>query len=504
MLHVHAPSPRARDRVAHAIVGAMTTAGYTEVRADADCTIRLGGRMPWLSISADAPVLEALAAGIARATKAPVLEAYCEASAIVWLALRSAGRRYGWSVGRRPPARVIEPLLARGDARALGEAWDRGLAEPFPEAALAFAARQLGIPPKIMVGDVAPRGRVLRFARPAAPATRTRGKKLRVGWPSNRAWGERHLVFEGDKFSLDVEVTGTGDRLAAEVTATPPLIAVLEVRPEPAQHMVAVQLRAEHEGACTLQLRATTATARGSDELAVQIMPRPYRPRAAVDRDPYALFQMHRREHVYGFVTFRVPLRDAWVWARPHAIAWAQRHGDRPPAEAMTGELPAARTLVIESPSFRFGTMVPIRDRDEPLAVELVLRARARADDATPQLDQLATICDAALRDGVAWSAIVGEQGDLPGEVTGWELVTLTHRDPARFASWHATHVRGLDARIWMSGEHAARIDRAAVARHATVEAVGSGYRISMPPGATRSAFAPIEQLLAHLLPHST
>jgi hypothetical protein len=510
-LHVHAPTAAARTEAWQAVRAAVQRAGYREVARGGDVTVRGGGRAPWLSILADDPaVLDPLAASIARATRRPVLQATCEASAIVVLTLRAGAKRYAWPDGPTPSSRVLSPLLARGDARTFEAAFARGLADAFPEAALAAAARELGIDPATMLGERAPRGEILRLAKPATVASPARAHtaRLEVGWRSNRSWGDRHLVFVGQKSTLTVDVSGQGALLEADVTAEPPFVEVRDVRPNAATATIDVAIRPIRAGACTLRVTARTRRARVADDLAVQVEPLPYRPRAARSADIATLFQMHRREWVYAFASFSVDLGTAWAWAEPHARAWAELNADHSTPmvrvedarEPLRSVLPSGRTVVVEAASYRFGTFEPLGDPGEPLAIELVLRARAR-EDASPQLSRLAAVCDRVMRDGVGWSAIAGEQGDRPEELTGWERATLGVRDPARTARWHATHLRGLDAMFWIGDALAARVDLSALGRLARVDRVGAGYRVTMPPDAPRAGFAPIETLLADVLP---
>ena len=85
--------------------------------------------------------------------------------------------------------------------------------------------------------------------------------------------------------------------------------------------------------------------------------------------------------------------------------------------------------------------------------------------------------------------------------------MAVTDTAPLELVAWHATHIRGLNKRIWMSAEHAARIDRAALAAVPGVEVtdLGRGLRVVFDVEAPRREMEALIPILGPLLPsHAT
>jgi hypothetical protein len=175
------------------------------------------------------------------------------------------------------------------------------------------------------------------------------------------------------------------------------------------------------------------------------------------------------------------------------------------PWDRVSGHFPDAHTpLQVRGAGYRFGTcsFAP-RDMDprESLAVQLVLWGESGDDDGAALLATLGAIADDAIARGAAHSAVLAEQQYVPEEQTAWEEITVRDDTPLRLAAWHETHVRGLDKRIGMSAEHARRVDRAAIARHAEVTDLGRGIRITIDPERPRRDLEPLIAVLGPLLP---
>ena len=387
-LHVHAPTQRQRERVVRAVLAYAKKAGYERITrtCGADRVIRLGGKAPWLMIEDDGYEAAEIAQVVAKATKLPVLEAYCEASAIVRLDLHADGKRVGaWaSDGERKPAkRHVEPLLVKGTPTELARAFADGLIQTFPETALVVAAERFGLSARHMFGDRALRGTTIALRRKQAawkPRDRTGDPAFHVDWGSNRCWGSRHLVFEGEHCTqflgvrfvggpgrgLTIRLSGSAvtqgfvellscksDRLAlvpagphawgdAKVAIPAGLVQEPDTfsmgRREAARASALtdrrtcpfhVEYRALKEGACELVAEIASGDGRASHSLELMVVPKPWRPSPTQRNvDSHALFAMHRREHVSAHITLRGSLADAWAWASWHVEAWRTAHGD--------------------------------------------------------------------------------------------------------------------------------------------------------------------------------
>lgn len=587
-LHVYASSQRMRDRVVRIVLAYAKQQGYerTTSTRSSDRVIRIGGRVPWLTIEDDGYEIEAIGNAIASSLRTPILEAYCEASAHVGLGLRlgRTGGGWGWGHDRLPPARAVEAILDEGTAADFAQAWQEGARQVFPETALAVAAHRFGIDTGILFGDKRLRGTTLalRRRRPSwKPTYRTGAPAFEIGWGSNQSWGLRHLVFEDELVQHRVHVTsvgGPGRGLAIRFGGTAidgGHVEIVDVRHEalafvregdtwrdananvPAglvelpdtfvmprgerdkvdrvtgrlEWHLDVTYRACTQGECQLRTFVESQGHVSEGALDLMVMWKPWRPSVAhAHVDNHKLFQLHRRDHVVLHVALRGSLADAWAWAQPHVAAWAEARGERylrvqrdndivlderTGSEAGTDEplpwnrvaayVPDPRTpLQVRGASYRFGTcsFAPWRlDPRESLAVQLVLWAESGDDDGEETLAALTAVADDAFARGVACSAVLAEQQYAGDERTGWEDITVTDDNPLRLAAWHDTHVRGVDKRIWMSAEHARRIDRAAVARHAEVTDLGRGIRITMDPERPRRELEPLIAILGSLLP---
>lgn len=587
-LHVFADSARTKASVIKAVLAHAKADGYERVArvSAADRVIRIGGASPWLTIEDDGSGIDGIAKAVAR-TRAPLLEAYCEASAIVWLELYANARKAGgWGNGKRPPARLVEPLLAKGTPSDLAKAWDEGQRQVFPETALAVAAQHFGIKVDRMFGDSVLRGTTIALRRRRAawtPKYQVGTPKFCVGWGSNGGWGARHLVFEEEVEDHRVHVESIGGpgrglsirfsgsalenrhieilsveheglklvrdgasptwrdpdaKVPAGLVDKPDVFSPGRREADKAREIegksewyIDVKYRGVAEGACELGALVESGRGRGKDALDLQIMWRPWRPATAREHtDDHRLFDMHRCEHVQAHITLRAPLAAAWRWARSHVERWCAAEGDnflhvmRGDDEVVlreslherdalsytaVGELvPDARDVPFQAAGqkFLFGTFrfKPWRFyASDQLVVQLVLGGASHDEDNAAQFARLTAICDDAMEQGIAYSAVVAAHHHVPGEKTAWEDITATDDHPLKTVSWHARHLRGIDKRMWLSAEHVALVDRAALARHATITPVGAGIRLNVPDDQPRRTLAPLEQLLLELLPHA-
>ncbi|MDQ3035549.1 MAG: hypothetical protein M3Y87_24295, partial [Myxococcota bacterium] len=177
--------------VVDAIARWLAAKGFEPVKreADADRTVRISRPLRgWVTILDDGHEIQALARVATEATGGSAIEAYCEASAIVWLALHRAGALVGgWGheveaptdeltghesglerqeVMQEPTRSDVDALGVPGlDAGALSEAWRDAIREIFPESAIAVAARSLGLDVPRVFEDRGFRGATLRVRR---------------------------------------------------------------------------------------------------------------------------------------------------------------------------------------------------------------------------------------------------------------------------------------------------------------------------------------------------
>lgn len=381
-VHVHAPTARKRDGVVKAVLAHAKKAGFERVKrvADADRVIRLGGRAPWFSIEDDGYEASAIASAVSKATKLPTLEAYCEASAIVWLALHANGRRAGgWAEpGKRgPAAKLVDPILAKGTAKDVAAKWDEGIRQVFPESALALVAKQFGLAVGQLFGDTNLRAVTIALRRKTkawTPRYHKGAPSFSIGWGSNQGWGPRHLVFVEDVVEHRVQVTSTGGAgkgiaitfggdaignghieilecsheklklerdgntwrdpdavIPAGLIEQPDVFSMSRREASRAREVawevewyVDVKYRAIKEGEC--KLTANIAGDKGSADLMVHW--RPWCPSVALSRDNHGLFAMHRSEHAIAQIALNGSLADAWPWARKQIEQWTTLRGD--------------------------------------------------------------------------------------------------------------------------------------------------------------------------------
>lgn len=568
-----------------AVLAEAEAAGFERITrtTGADRVIRLGREAPWLTLHDDGHEATRLARAISRAAAVPVLEAACEASAIVSLALHEAGRCVGaWGAGRRAPAsRRVAPLLARGTPAELAEDFAQGLRQVFPETALAVAAARFGIDVARMLGERDPRGTTLALRRKTplwAPRFRAGEASLGASWGSNQAWGPRHLVFEGEVHLHRLHVAsrgGPGRGLAirfggsalaqghvalvscaqASLALTPDgpcawrdpravIPAGLVEEPDTftmgrreaerayavrrgLEWYVDVTYRGLRRGDCALwaEVESGGVTSRSAVELAV-LWP-PWRPSVVAPRtDAYTLFAMHRSEHLSAHITLRGGLAEAWAWARPRVETWAAAQGDRQlrvarahevlrseenargatPLDEVAALLPDACTpFQVDGASYRFGTFAyaPHRPRaGDALVVQLVLSSFDPEGVHAAALADLEALCDEAIRDGVAHSALLEMNQHRPDDKTHWERVAVPGGDdPLKVAAWHASHVRGVDRHLWLSTPLASHIDHAALPAHVAVTDLGRGVRLKVRDGIPRAALEPLVVALGALVP---
>ncbi len=584
-VHVHAPTARARAQVVKAVLAFANKAGFERVKRaiGADRVIRLGGKSPWFSIADDAYGAAELAIAISKATKLPVLEAYCEASAIVWLDLHANGRRAGgWREPgtRRPANKLVAPLLAKDTPGELTAKWDEGIRQVFPETALAVAAKQFGIPVPQFLGEQDLRGEAIALRRKIkawTPRYQKGAPSFYVGWGSNQSWGPRHLVFEdevadhgvhikstgGPDLGLEIAFSGTAltgghielievhhDRMKLvrdgnsntwrDPTAKIPAGLVeepdtwsmgrregdkLRALADKLEWHVAVKYRAIKEGECDLVSTISTKGGSGTGTSNLYVCWKPWRPSCANEHASNSqLFSLHRKEHAIAYITLRGSLADAWAWARPHVEAWAHdradgglhimqdfnvlsqgHHDEHVPfdtiAPAFTGPTTPFRAA---GKTWLFGTTshAPWQmDTRERLAVSLALSVFDRTTDKAEAIATLESICDDAIARNVAYSALVVRQQYAPDTTTGFESVCVTDDSPIRLEAWHATHVRGVDRRVWLSAEHIPLLDRASLPDYVTVTPIGRGLRLQVPDERKRAELEPLISALGPLVP---
>ncbi|MEP6865979.1 MAG: hypothetical protein ABJE66_35495 [Deltaproteobacteria bacterium] len=586
-VHVHAATQRKRkrDAVVKAVLGYAKEAGFERVRSatDADRVIRLGGRAPWFSIADDGYDATAVAVAISKATELPVLEAYCEASAIVSLGFYANGRRAGeWAEpGKKgPPAKLVAPILAKGTPRELAAMWDQGIRQVFPETALALAAQQLGIGVPQLFGETSLRGVTIALRRKTAtwtPKYQTGAPAFYVGWGSSQRYGPRDLVFEGDVNHHRVHVAsrgGPGRGFAIELAGSalaggfleivscshatlqlvrdantwrdstakvpaglvdPPDIWSMSRREaDRARKLeseldwyIDVEYRALKEGECELASTVSSGGASETGTLELQVMWKPWRPSVALDLvDNHQLFAMHRGDHVIANIALRGSLAEAWGWARPYVERWGAARGDvqlhiMRKREVLVhehglaaGEVPydrvaehfgdASTTFEAAGASWLFGTesFPPFElDPREQLAIQLVLFAYNPQTPNDRLLVELEAICNAAMEEGVAHSALVYQHQYRPDATTSFEEIAVRDSDPIRIAAWHETHVRGVDKRLWLSSAQVGRLDRAMLPDHVTVTPVGRGLRLEMSDERRRAELEPVIAALGSLVP---
>lgn len=385
-LHVRVTAAEDRDAVIEAIEAHLLSAGFERVAraSQADRVVRMASSKEWISLEDDGWGIGEIATALAKQLPFPLLEASCEASAIVSLTLYAEGkRRGGWGDGRVPAKRWVEPLLREGSTAELTAAWEHGAQQVFPETALAEAAKRFGLSAERMFGDQLPRMRSLYFRRSSnqgwKPQWNTGAPALELLAGGNGQLGGKHLAFEGMPTSVSVLARSTGgpsrglvvrasgsaidDGLievqnishadldliregdhwrdaAARVGATllnePNVWELARKERERIQALtkdceryLQIQMQARRQGEGELRFSIESGGARAEGAFVVAVMWRPWRPRSAPPQvSDDELFDMHRAEHVQAHITLRGDLRAQWEWARPHVEAWAEAHGE--------------------------------------------------------------------------------------------------------------------------------------------------------------------------------
>lgn len=290
---------------------------------------------------------------------------------------------------------------------------------------------------------------------------------------------------------------------------------------------VDVTYRARKEGECELwaEVESGGVTSRGG--LALMVLWPPWRPSVVGPHvDAHTLFAMHRREHASAHITLRGSLAEAWAWARTRVEGWAAARGDRrlevlrghevlcrdEPAEGgalfdrVAPLFPDAVTpFQAAGASYRFGTFAYAPYRMAPgdaLVVQLVLSAFDPEGAHEAALPALEALCDEAIRDGVAHSAVVELNQYRPDDKTRWEHVAVRGGDAAlELTSWHESHVRGVDHRVWLSSALASRLDRAALPADVAVTDLGGGVRLHVRDDRPRASLEPLLTALGALAP---
>lgn len=301
-----------------------------------------------------------------------------------------------------------------------------------------------------------------------------------------------------------------------------------------------VEYRARKEGACELQAIVECEGSRSKGTLEMMVMWRPWRPSTVHEHvDDHKLFALHRSDHTTLHVALRGSLVEAWAWARQHVERWAAAQGERflnvqrgddivldaragyaddedeeaaLPWARVPELFPDARTtpFQVRGESFKLGTFAYASwgmDPREQLVVQLVLFASNPDEDPTDNVARLREIADDAIARGVAYSAHLGVHQYGSDDRTTWEEITATDEAPLKLVAWHETHIRGLNKRIWMSAQHAARIDRDALARVPGVEVtdLGRGLRVLFDVERPRRDMEALIPILGPLLPsHAT
>jgi hypothetical protein len=396
-LHLHVgdadAAPAARDAVIAALRDHLEKQGFEVVRraAGADRAVRISRpRAGWITISDDGHGIDELTKHVARATKLPALEAYCEASAIVWLTLHHRGKiAGGWGEERTPSAKVVTPLLAIGTAEELAAAWDDARRQIFPETALAVAAKRFGLDVARVFDDTMIRGTTLALRRKRAAWTPVLAKgpvRFQIGFGSNQGHGPSHLVFVERTIELSPTVrsiagpgggltlTFGGDaftrglfvpervtvesqdkattrwsadvregraslpdvKIPAGLVEQPDLFSLTRREADRARELawgaelrITITGKTKAEGTGTLRMGVGAGSGEPADEgdLSLAVLFQPFRPRHAEGADDHALFAMHQRTRRSVAISFDRSIAAAWSWARAAIARWCEATG---------------------------------------------------------------------------------------------------------------------------------------------------------------------------------
>lgn len=394
-LHVHVGASEqasaSRDAVIAVLRDHLEKQGFELIRSamSADRAVRISRpRAGWITITDDGHGIDELTKHVARATKLPALEAYCEASAIVWLALHHRGKLAGgWGdQDGTPSAKSVTPLLAIGTAAELCTAWDDARRQVFPETALAVAAKRFGLDVARVFDEATTRGTTLAVRRKRAAWTPVLAKgppRFEIGFGSNQGYGPSHLVFVERTVELtpivrSIAGAGRGLTLAfggdaidrslfvpERVTVQPlagaekqwtaevrdgrahlpdvKIVAGLVEQPDTfsltrreadrarnlawrTELRITITGRTKVEGTGTLRMGAGAGNADPIDEgaLSLAVLFQPFRPRHAESADDHALFEMHQRTRRFVTISLDRPIIEAFPWARAAIARWCE------------------------------------------------------------------------------------------------------------------------------------------------------------------------------------
>lgn len=393
--------------------------GFEPVRRgdQADRTVRLSSpRRGWISLDDDGGDATRLAGIVTEESTRAAVEAYCEASAIVWMALHRGGRLVGgWGIERdltpdperdeglpaepavtEPSQSDLDALGVRGlDAAALSARWHESIREVFPEAALAVAAKALGLDVDRVFGERQLRATILRARRtrsrwtprfedgpPRVGATArapdgafvghdltvdlslvslggaARRVELEFAWREPEANGlvtlRRAVLADGRAVPLEARGPTTLDlALGAALTGTLDRAALTRRELDRANALSAaatahlrLEGRAHREGRGTLDITARLAGSAAADvAVALEVHPRPWRPRRALPTgdtpaDERRFLALQTRALRFATVIFAGGLAEAWGFARAHIAQL-----DRPVGGLVVGRQVVAHDL---------------------------------------------------------------------------------------------------------------------------------------------------------------
>ncbi|UJR86818.1 hypothetical protein [Sandaracinus amylolyticus] len=561
-VHVRSDDPA---ELARAITRWLEGEGFERVgpRARADRVVRISApKHGWVTIVDEGYQASEIARVATERSARIAVEAYCEASAIVWLALVRGGEPAGgWGIDEAPAPGVIDEIGIEGLERgALSARWDDAVREIFPETALAVAAQMLRIDVARMFDEAELRGGIAVRARRAKDTWTPREVEgpvaleltaypgdvlfvdreveLRVGVESRGGAGRgievrfedeqdlfelRALTIDGvGTFAIESNVARVPDlRIAAGLVETPDTGSMTRREADRAWAEIAkrrftmtIAAHTEREGEGVLRCAIGDA----SCSLGTRVSWQPHRPRrtldVARDRDLYAMHLMTRR---FGTVSFAGSLADAWAWARPHVERWCDRVqgswwatiGTRIVAHDREGAIAAiaggpAEWATLHAPGVMFGCFGSepgrVFDGQEPVVVLTLHEPIDGEDDAS----SLRGILDDAMRSGVGLGALMASWENAPthNDATIWEKVAVGHSDALRYRSWHVERVRGLDHDgVWLGATHLARVRLAALPDFVEVERLGPAVRLTVPRARRRAELRAIEDVLDAVMP---
>lgn len=594
--------------IARAISLYLEAQGFEAVKrdADADRTVRVSKpRKGWISIVDDGYGAAELARVVTEGSDRSAVEVYCEASAIVWLALHRGGRLAGgWgreieeppseeeltnaiaegTIMREPSRDAVDALGVPGlDADALSAKWRDAVRKVFPETAIAVAAKALGLDVARVFEDRGFRGTVLRVRRTMSTWTPTfesgppcadisayppdalfvgrafdfqisvnsrggpfEGVALRLAWrdPAERDLLslEKVVLRDGREIPIDEHgIAHVDAAVGAALTEAPDLGQLTRREMDRAHELesaatlyLTITGRTLREGRGSLEIAARPA---GSDEEAksaaeLEVFFRPYRPLRTepcwdTPEHDRRFFALHIWSVRFATISFSSGLTEAWAFARRWfeslgGTVWGLAEGSRVVAHARDHVLARLDALArapapwpwirLAAPHLNaFGNLEvePSRvyDGEEPVFV------LSMTDDPTDDeaRERLTSLCDEAMRSGVALSAVMGMWERAPRlDATLWEDLTLPFNEATLFRSWHAERLRAVDHEgVWLGRTHLARVSLEALPPYAEVTPIEDargervGARIRIPRELGRSKLRAIEEVLDPIMPSS-